>query len=204
MLGYIPLGFTTPRGKEKRVFSKYEDCAAAWIRQRIKEGACGYLGYGNYRMIFFGPVIYSYGEHYPIARLFYVGDANVAYVLVNNDKYSRTTDRQRKAVLDAIEDYLGAAHSVFNVSTPVIRDFKGDEYTARYVYEYYRLIFQSTFRKADNPRLRPYTRERIKEECKRIAEEGNRFAKLFGEGPLFPDNEVDALKSELSSALSGE
>lgn len=55
----------------------------------------------NANMIFAGDTIYSYGEHYVLARI----DRDTNTVYVNSTPSSKTTGKQRNIVINAAKQY---------------------------------------------------------------------------------------------------
>lgn len=80
----------------KKVFSSNSELAHAWANQLQDEGR------GN-SMYFYGPVIYSYGPHYEIAR-FIEGLHGENVCFVNSNGYSNTTAKHTNHVWEAIPD----------------------------------------------------------------------------------------------------
>lgn len=80
----------------KKVFSSNSELAHAWANQLQDEGR------GN-SMYFYGPVIYSYGPHYEIAR-YLTTDNGEQVCFVNSNGYSNTTTKHTSHVWAAIPD----------------------------------------------------------------------------------------------------
>jgi hypothetical protein len=196
MLGYNPIYLHGPRQKGvTRLFTSYAECARVWVRQTQDEGAAGRMPGGSMRMKFDGPVIYSYGRHFPLARIIY-NEANVAYVLVNGDSYSVTTSRHQAEVRSAINSYMGERHSVFYVNTRAVQNCTGKQGRDA-VYAYYEGEFAAAMRRAETPRLRHATREALRSECVYVAEAANRFARVFGDPVPFPTCEAECFAQAL-------
>jgi hypothetical protein len=80
----------------KKVFSSHSELAHVWANQLQSEGRAN-------SMFFDGPVIYSYGTHYEIAR--FVETANGQKVcFVNANGYSSSTGKHTAHVWNAIPD----------------------------------------------------------------------------------------------------
>lgn len=80
----------------KKVFSSHSELAHVWANQLQYEGRAA-------SMFFYGPVIYSYGHHYEIAR--FVEAANGQKVcFVNANGYSNSTAKHTAHVWNAIPD----------------------------------------------------------------------------------------------------
>jgi hypothetical protein len=80
----------------KKVFSSHSELAHVWANQLQHEGRAA-------NMFFNGPVIYSYGHHYEIAR--FVEAANGQKVcFVNANGYSSSTGKHTAHVWNAIPD----------------------------------------------------------------------------------------------------
>ena len=173
-----------PRG-ERRSFGSYDECARVWIRQVQAEGRAG-----KGRMYFDGETIYSYRASWPLARIIY-GPGHVAYVLVNNDRCSPTTSKHLAAVRDAINAYMGEAHSVFNVDTRTVSEVSERRRTE--LYEYFSREFADVMHTTDTIRCRKVTRAKLQGRAMYFADEANRFAKIFGDSPPFPSNAAEAL-----------
>jgi hypothetical protein len=87
----------------KKVFSSHSKLAHAWANQLQPEGRAA-------SMFFYGPVIYSYGHHYEIAR--YIDAPNGQKVcFINSNGYSNSTAKHTGHVYNAIP----AATPVFYV-----------------------------------------------------------------------------------------
>lgn len=88
----------------RQSFTSYDDCAAVWVQQSQQHGHTP-----ESRMFFEGPVIYSYGTHWEIAR-FHTDSNGGRYVLVNDsfcaygtgEGSSPTTARQTNEVRQAL------------------------------------------------------------------------------------------------------
>lgn len=92
----------------KKVFSSNSQLAHAWANQLQPEGRAS-------NMFFKGPVIYSYGHHYEIARLITAPNGeNVCFV--NSNGYSNSTAKHTRHVLNAIPDNILTFQVPFNVS----------------------------------------------------------------------------------------
>jgi hypothetical protein len=80
----------------KTVFSSNSELAHIWANQLQYEGR------GN-SMFFYGPVIYSYGNHYEIAR-FITAPNGEKVCFVNSNGYSNSTAKHTNHVWNAIPD----------------------------------------------------------------------------------------------------
>jgi len=80
----------------KRVFSSNSELAHAWANQLQTEGRASSI-------FFYGPVIYSYGYHYEIAR-FIEAPNGQKVCFVNANGYSNTTAKHTAHVWNAIPD----------------------------------------------------------------------------------------------------
>ena len=80
----------------KKVFSSNSELAHVWANQLQYEGR------GN-SMFFYGPVIYSYGTHYEIAR-FVTAPNGQSVCFVNSNGYSSSTAKHTNHVCNAIPD----------------------------------------------------------------------------------------------------
>lgn len=80
----------------KKVFSSNSALSHAWANQLQEEGR-------GSSMFFYGPVIYSYGYHYEIARIVETGYGETVCFL-NSNGYSNTTAKHTKHVRNAIPD----------------------------------------------------------------------------------------------------
>ena len=80
----------------KKVFSSNSELAHAWANQLQDEGRASSI-------FFYGPVIYSYGYHYEIAR-FIEGLHGQKVCFVNSNGYSNTTAKHTNHVWEAIPD----------------------------------------------------------------------------------------------------
>jgi hypothetical protein len=84
----------------KTVFSSNSELAHVWANQLQSEGRTG-------NMFFEGPVIYSYGTHYEIAR-FVTAPNGQRVCFVNSNYYSSSTAKHTNHVLNAIPDGIFA------------------------------------------------------------------------------------------------
>jgi hypothetical protein len=85
------------RSSVKRVFTT-DMCAHVWAQQSQEDGRSA-----NGNLFFRGATIYSYGEHFPIARF---TDAHVGaerVVLFNSGTYSTTTSQHQSTVRSALD-----------------------------------------------------------------------------------------------------
>jgi hypothetical protein len=80
----------------KKVFSSHSQIAHVWANQLQHEGRAS-------SMFFYGPVIYSYGYHYEIAR-FLETDGGQKVCFVNANGYSNSTAKHTGHVWNAIPD----------------------------------------------------------------------------------------------------
>ena len=91
----------------KKVFSSNSELAHVWANQLQYEGRSG-------NMFFYGPVIYSYGYHYEIAR-FIEAPNGTKVCFINSNGYSNSTAKHTRHVRHAIPDGI----PVYNV--PFVR-----------------------------------------------------------------------------------
>ena len=80
----------------KKVFNSNSELAHVWANQLQTEGRAG-------NMFFEGPVIYSYGNHYEIAR-FVTAPNGERVCFVNSNGYSNSTAKHTNHVWNAIPD----------------------------------------------------------------------------------------------------
>lgn len=80
----------------KKVFSSNSELAHVWANQLQNEGSAN-------NMFFQGPVIYSYGTHYEIAR-FVTAPNGQKVCFVNSNGYSNSTAKHTNHVWNAIPD----------------------------------------------------------------------------------------------------
>jgi hypothetical protein len=91
----------------KKVFSSNSQLAHAWANQLQYEGRAN-------SMFFYGPVIYSWGQHYEIAR--YVDAPNGQKVcFINSNGYSNSTAKHTRHVSNAIPDGIPTFYVPFAV-----------------------------------------------------------------------------------------
>ena len=89
----------------KKVFSSHSSLAHAWANQIQTEGRAS-------SMFFYGPVIYSYGYHYEIAR--YIDGPNGQRVcFINSNGYSNSTAKHTRHVRHAIPAGIPVYHVPF-------------------------------------------------------------------------------------------
>jgi hypothetical protein len=89
----------------KKVFSSHSELAHVWANQLQYEGRAS-------SMFFYGPVIYSYGYHYEIAR--YIETPNGQKVcFINSNGYSNSTAKHTRHVTHAIPDGIPVFHVPF-------------------------------------------------------------------------------------------
>jgi hypothetical protein len=89
----------------KKVFSSHSQIAHVWANQLQNEGRAS-------SMFFYGPVIYSYGYHYEIAR--YIETPNGQKVcFINSNGYSNSTAKHTRHVSHAIPDGIPVFHVPF-------------------------------------------------------------------------------------------
>ena len=89
----------------KKVFSSHSELAHVWANQLQYEGRAS-------SMFFYGPVIYSYGYHYEIAR--YIETPNGQKVcFINSNGYSSSTAKHTRHVTHAIPAGIPVFHVPF-------------------------------------------------------------------------------------------
>lgn len=98
------------------VFKDYEGCAWAWALQAQEYGRAR-----QSRMYFRGPVIYSYGDHFPLA-VFRNTPSRGRVVIVNASSYSHTTSRHQGEVRHALSR-ADSHNAAFWASTRVVKSF---------------------------------------------------------------------------------
>ena len=90
--------------REKTAYSSYDELSEAFVYQKSSEGHTP-----NYRMYFEGKTIWSYGNHFVMAKFI-----NSNLVLVNEQNYSVTTAKQKSILLG----HLPSSIEVIQVSIP--------------------------------------------------------------------------------------
>jgi hypothetical protein len=89
----------------KKVFSSHSELAHTWANQLQHEGRAS-------SMFFYGPVIYSWGHHYEIAR--YIEAPNGTKVcFINSNGYSSSTGKHTRHVSHAIPSGIPVFHVPF-------------------------------------------------------------------------------------------
>jgi hypothetical protein len=89
----------------KKVFSSNSQLAHVWANQLQNEGRAS-------SMFFYGPVIYSYGYHYEIAR-FIEAPNGTKVCFINSNGYSNSTAKHTRHVSNAIPDGIPVYHVPF-------------------------------------------------------------------------------------------
>ncbi len=102
---------TAKKGRQKTTW-KSEELYHVWAHQRAPEGKSS-----GVKVYFDGPTIYSYGPHFPMARLLLDKNGNPEAVLVTTQRYSVTTSAHQSDVRSAVR-HLKAFH-VENVKSDV-------------------------------------------------------------------------------------
>jgi hypothetical protein len=122
MMGYYgqrSYGRAGPRMERERgvrkVLRSYDEVAKAWARQSQPEAKCR-------SMYFLGQIIYSYGDHFPLAR-FVTNDESRAAVIVNADRYSVTTSTHQREVECALRGVQWADERKFYVPTKALQQW---------------------------------------------------------------------------------
>lgn len=100
------------RGKVKQVF-KYPQLAHVWAQQEQEHGRSP-----KGQMYFHGETIFSYGEHFPIARFTEATLDGQRVVLFNSEKYGPTTSTHKDCVAGALR---GLPVKVFHVPNVTYR-----------------------------------------------------------------------------------
>lgn len=151
----------------KHLFNNYETCAGVWAAQSQDRGhtQCG-------RMYFTGKVIYSYGTHFPLARI--VGGA----VLLNDSTYSVTTSKHQQVVRSRSHSRFGEEHLV-PVKTGTLLAWERDGSAA--VYRDYSARIRDCLITARLPRKRHATKLWLWQESVVWMSACLRFARLQGE-----------------------
>ena len=93
--------------REKTSFTNYDECVEAFVYQKSSEGHTP-----NYRLYFEGKTIWSYGNHFVMAKFI-----NSNLVLVNENNYSVTTAKQKSILLGHLPRFI----EVIQVSNPDAR-----------------------------------------------------------------------------------
>lgn len=92
----------------RKTFRSFDEVVGRWLSETQSEG--------KYRSVYFhGPVIYDYGEHFPMARIVRNRDGAEA-ILLNNDSYSVSTSRHQSFVRRAV-----SRRRTFDVCTSVLK-----------------------------------------------------------------------------------
>lgn len=170
-------------------FRDYGGCARAWVAQQQDHGK----SHGE-RMHFRGAVIYSYGSHFPMARI--VGDDAV---LVNCDTHGPTTSRHQGEVRAAIRKR--EFRHVFYIPTRALKAY--DNHDAKEGFdcaiEHYMTEAKQSFEKSATARSR---RDEYIADAMFNLEEANRFATFYAMPTPFT-NTTDLEAAKLSLALDG-
>lgn len=170
--------FYRPHRREGKTFSTLAECATAWARGSYSEGRVG-----RDRMYFRGNTIYSNRDNWPLAKIEH-NFHGVAYVLVNVERISVSTSNHLRHVRDAIRQFFGEAHTVFEMDTNAIIGRRSD------VYKYYSENLSTALAAAGKARGRLPV---YLDAAHHAVSEGNRFASVFGDPVPFPTNPSEAL-----------
>lgn len=184
---HSPNGPYEGRSRVARTFREYTDCALAWVKQSQDEGRSH-----GHRMHFTGPVIYSYGSHFPMARIV----ANDC-VLVNCDTASVTTSRHQGEVHHAIRQRMFKHR--FDVPTDALKAYDDgdakrgfDKAISHYTREAYDLFTKSLTARS--------LRQNYINRAMNFLEEANNFARFYAMPAPFPR---DLGAAKLAVALDG-
>lgn len=183
--------------RQKHVFNDNREIAHLWFH-----GAYGNARNPRSNFYFSGDTIYSYGSHFPIARLVKNKAGNQA-VLMTTRKYSPTTAKHIRTVWSAIRVRTGDAWvpaegwQIFNVPEPT--DFTHSQlagYQSR-ITELGKTVLQS--------RIREKTKAERFSKLVLLVTEANDFAKFTGVKKRFavPAN-VEVLSAELGKIVKRE
>jgi hypothetical protein len=175
--------------REKRAFASYHECASVWVRQTQSEGR-SHQG----RMYFEGRAIYSYRGNWPLAHIFYA-PGDVAYVLVNTERYGVTTSRHLGEVQSAVASYFGSRHTVFETVRDVIAHWDGTRGARSLVYTDYEARAKEALKLAATARSRKQEHVGV---ARHYVDEGNRLATIFGDALPFPSTPEETLGAILS------
>jgi len=188
------------------VFRHYNECIRAWLLQTQKEGYGGGKSKdtGSYRMYFDGATLYSYGVHYPLARIFHVNE--VLYILVNTTKSTPTTEGQKRDVRGMIHQMHGD-HAVFEVPGKIIKSLGGltlDNMLGvrQEIYAEYETVVKIALDDASRCRAEHTKRAHLHLASQYVLM-GNRLAALFGDLVLFPTNAEEAEAVRLATLDRG-
>lgn len=111
---------STTTKRVKKVFSGFSDLAHKWAQQTQEEGRCS-------NGFFEGDIIYSYGKHFPIARI-YTNEKGERTVFFTTRTYSSTTAKHIRYTDNACSHM-----DMLYMSNPVLTD---DIYS-EYAYNWY-------------------------------------------------------------------
>lgn len=149
----------------KTVFSNSE-VPHVWATQKQEEGR------NATRSIFFrGPVIYSYGQHWPMGNIIkapIVGTGGV--VLLNSRTYGPTTSGHQQAVNYAV-------NHMERVFAPYVMNTRNDHFANL---EYWTNKFKSILKDLANPRKRPATKDSLRFDLRRIAASFDAYSNAVG------------------------
>jgi hypothetical protein len=138
---------------------KSDEISHLWMHETQDDARSG-------NMFFDKKTIYSYGYHFPIARIIR-NEAGEKAVLFTTDTYSKTTARHISDVRQALD-----GSPVFHVSKPDSQE------PATLFNDYLRQVERAV--EEVKPRMRAETKLRIFGKIQRIVNEGNRFAAFVG------------------------
>lgn len=175
------------QGASGKRLPNYYECALAWAYRRCENGKSG-------RVFFEGPVIYSFGHHFPMARIIEVGGREA--VFVNSDRYSSSTGRHMGEVRTAVKRAF-SEDCVFHLPTHIIKRWEGSLKNHIHVYVCRAEQAKEAFEKARKARSR---KQAYLEEAAHHIAETERYAKFFAA----PGPSGDFESTKLSLALSEE
>jgi len=196
--------------RTKHVFQDIDEIAHLWAHQ-AQDAARNPQG----NFYFTGDTIYSYGSHFPIAKIVTVPKGHnkgKQAVLFTNKGYSKTTAKHVKAVYSAIHRYdraidggtwVQADRPVFSVEIPR----STSDYDMRHLLqEWDKRINYATTNAADTPKgTRETTKAKLFHTLVQIVANANAFAAYFGERKRWkvPAN-LEALAVKLRAAHEKE
>lgn len=154
---------TAERKKRGRTVFPSQELYHVWAHQRAPRGWAS-----GQNVYFEGPTIYSYGSHFPMARLLFKrGKVGPVAVLITTRSYSNTTSGHQSDVRRAV------SHLKRFYVRDVLNDTKG-------VLKEYRDSIESIAKSVGQPRIHQATRESRVAQMQSRIKEANSFAEFVG------------------------
>lgn len=161
----------------------YRDCVKQWASGEREYGRSG-----GHRMYYRGATLYSYGDHYPMARIALVNGWQAA--LVNSTQDSATTNKHMNIVRTIVSRAF-ERERIFNIPTHALKA-RNEEAQHTEVIEHYKREARMWYEKSRTARSK---KDEYIARALTFIDEANAYAKFYGiADPLFLVDAPDAVR----------